>query len=80
IGLPGQPWTVEDNKPVVRDAIDIFGTDRAMFASNFPVDGLVARFETIFDGFDRITADLSEAERAKLFRDNASRIYRFEGK
>jgi predicted TIM-barrel fold metal-dependent hydrolase len=76
LGQKGLPWTVEANRGIVLDAIEIFGPDRAMFASNFPVDSLVADFETIFGGFDAITADFSEAERAGLFRDNARRIYR----
>ena len=49
-----------------------------MFASNFPVDSLVASFETIFDGFAEITSGFSEDERAAMFRDNARRIYRME--
>ena len=36
------PWTVEANGPIVRDTIAIFGLDRCMFASNFPVDCLCA--------------------------------------
>lgn len=51
-----------------------------MFASNFPVDSLVGSFETIFDGFDVITSGFNEQERAAMFRENARRIYRFEGK
>jgi len=77
IGVPGRPWSVEDNRAVVLDAIEFFGPDRVMFASNFPVDGLVASFETIFSGFDEITSGFSEEERAAMFRDNARRIYRF---
>lgn len=76
IGLAGRPWTVEDNRSVVLDAIEIFGPDRVMFASNFPVDSLVAGFETIFGGFDTITSGFSEDERAGFFRENARRIYR----
>jgi predicted TIM-barrel fold metal-dependent hydrolase len=76
LGQPGQPWTVEANGPVVRDAISIFGIDRCMFASNFPVDRLCADFDTIFAGFKTIVADLSRAEQLKLFHDNAARIYR----
>jgi predicted TIM-barrel fold metal-dependent hydrolase len=78
LGLPGRSWTVADNRPIVLDAIEIFGAERAMFASNFPVDSLVATFETIYSGFDEITRGLSEAERAALFRDNARRIYRMD--
>ena len=36
-------WTIEANGPVIRDAIAIFGVNRCMFASNFPVDSLTAR-------------------------------------
>lgn len=76
LGRPGIPWTIEDNGPVVRDAISMFGTHRCMFASNFPVDGLCASMPTIFRGFEAITADRSEDERRALFHDNAERIYR----
>ena len=76
IGVPGQRWTAELNGPVVRDAVRVFGADRCMFASNFPVDGLVATFDEIFGGFLAITADLPAQARAKLFHDNAARIYR----
>lgn len=76
IGIPGQPWTVEANGPVIRDTIAIFGIERCMFASNFPVDGVVGDFDTIFSGFLAATADRSEAERDMLFHDNAVRFYR----
>ncbi len=76
LGLPGEAWSVRANKPVIRDAIAIFGADRAMFASNYPVDSLVGGFETIFLGFAEAVADLPEETRAGLFRHNAARIYR----
>ena len=78
LGLPGRAWTVADNGPVVRDAIAIFGAARCLFASNFPVDSLVADYRTIFAGFREITADLPPAEIAGLFHDNAVRIYRLK--
>lgn len=78
LGQPGQAWTVEANGPVVRDAIAIFGTDRCMFASNFPVDSLIADLDTIFSGFKAIVRDLPEADQRRLFHDNAARVYRIE--
>jgi predicted TIM-barrel fold metal-dependent hydrolase len=60
----------------MRDTIAMFGVDRCMFASNFPVDSLCADFKTIYRGFFEATRDLPEADRAKLFHDNAARIYR----
>jgi predicted TIM-barrel fold metal-dependent hydrolase len=76
LGRPGLPWTVEANGPVIRDAIAIFGVDRCMFASNFPVDSLVGSFASIFAGFMTAVANRPVAERRKLFHDNAMRIYR----
>lgn len=75
LGVPGERWTPELQGPVVRDAIRIFGWQRCMFASNYPVDGLCGSFDDIFDSFDQLTSDLEEAARAGLFRENARRIY-----
>jgi predicted TIM-barrel fold metal-dependent hydrolase len=44
-----------------------FGAQRAMFASNFPVDGLCGSFDTIYSGFKRIAARYSQADQAHLF-------------
>jgi predicted TIM-barrel fold metal-dependent hydrolase len=76
LGMPDQPWTVEKNREIVLVTIELFGVDRAMFASNFPVDGLVATFDTIYRGFKTIVCDFSPAERRRLFHDNAVRLYR----
>ncbi|WP_375599103.1 amidohydrolase family protein [Devosia sp. Naph2] len=78
LGQKGQPWTVEANGPIVRETIDIFGVERCMFASNFPVDSLVASFATIFDGFREIVADFPAADQDALFCGNAARLYRID--
>jgi len=65
-------------REVVLDTIALFGTERCMFASNFPVDSLRHTFSEIFSEFDHITRGFSEAERRALFHDNAARIYRME--
>jgi predicted TIM-barrel fold metal-dependent hydrolase len=76
LGRAGQPWTVEANGPIIRDAIAIFGAGRAMFASNFPVDKLAGSFADIYGGFQAVVAARAEAERRMLFRENAERVYR----
>lgn len=76
LGQRGLPWTEEANVPLIRDAIAIFGASRCMFASNFPVDSLVASYETILRGFLAAIAGHSEAERRQLLHDNAVRLYR----
>ncbi len=76
IGVPGQAWTAQLNGAVVRDAIAIFGVERCCFASNFPVDSLVAGMDQIYTGFKQISAHMEPAARLKLFHDNALRLYR----
>jgi predicted TIM-barrel fold metal-dependent hydrolase len=76
IGLKNRPWTLEDNRAIIRETIEIFGPDRCLFASNFPVDGLCGSFDTIYSGYKQATADLPRADRLKLFHDNAIRVYR----
>jgi predicted TIM-barrel fold metal-dependent hydrolase len=75
LGQPGVAWTTDANREIVRTTIELFGLDRCMFASNFPVDGLCASLPTIFGGFCEIVADLAPHEQRALFRDNAIRIY-----
>lgn len=76
IGLPGQRWTVESNGPIIRDTIAIFGPERCMWASNFPVDGLTATYDEILGCFLEAIADQPPETRRALLHDNAVRIYR----
>lgn len=75
LGLPGRPWSLADNRAIIRFCIDTFGPERAMFASNFPVDGLCGSFDTIFSAFDAATGDLSDKDRQALFRGTAETVY-----
>ena len=75
MGLAGRPWTVADNRWIVEEIIAMFGGDRAMFASNFPVDSLCASFDTIYTGFKTIAARYSRVEQAKLFAETARETY-----
>ncbi len=76
LGEPDHAWTLERNHSVILDTIHIFGEDRCMFASNFPVDSLVGSLATIYSGFAEATKSLGSAAQAKLFAGNARRIYR----
>lgn len=78
LGQPGRAWSVEVNREIVLDTIELFGVERCLFGSNFPVDGLVADFDTIFDGFKAIVRDFTPEERRRLFCENALRVYRIE--
>jgi len=76
LGEPGYAWSLARNEGVILDTIEIFGEDRCMFASNFPVDGLAGSLATIYSGFAQATEKLGLTVQAKLFAGNARRIYR----
>ena len=59
-----------------RHAIDVFGVDRCMFESNFPVDKASCSYRTLWNAFKKITAGASASEKAALFHDTAARVYR----
>ncbi len=76
--VQGEPWTLAANKPIIRDAISIFGVDRCMFASNIPVDGLKGSWDYIYSCFKTSVADLPFDDRRKLFSSNALKFYRID--
>jgi len=76
--LPDGPWTLESNRPIVLEAIKIFGVERCMFASNYPVDGLRASYDLIYDSFKTIVADFTRTEQDQLFSQNAMAFYRID--
>nr|WP_100207543.1 amidohydrolase family protein [Sphingomonas elodea] len=76
MGFTHRPWTQAQIRPYVLEAIEIFGADRALFASDFPTDKLFGSFAGHLDAYDAITRGFSDDERRALFAGNANRIYR----
>ncbi len=57
-------------------ALGQFGVERCMFESNFPVDKLSCSYAVVWNAFKRLAAAYSADEKAALFHDTATRIYR----
>jgi L-fuconolactonase len=84
IGLPsagitpraGSAVLAEEWRPYVETVIELFGSGRCMFESNYPPDGATASYGTIWNTFKRLTASCSADERAALFGGTADRVYR----
>ena len=47
-----------------------------MFESNFPVDKVSCSYTVVWNAFKKLTQDYSPADRAALFHDTATRVYR----
>jgi predicted TIM-barrel fold metal-dependent hydrolase len=63
-------------KPYIETVIELFGVNRCMFESNFPVDKRVGHYPVIWNAFKRIAARYSAEEKAALFKETACRAYR----
>jgi L-fuconolactonase len=59
-------------------AIELFGANRCMFESNFPVDRVSCSYAVLWNAFKKIAAGASPSEKAALFHDCAARTYRLE--
>jgi predicted TIM-barrel fold metal-dependent hydrolase len=74
------PFTSEQTAAAQRDhvltTIDLFGPDRCMFESNFPVDMRMISYTVAWNSFKRMTADMSATDRTALFSGTATRVYR----
>jgi predicted TIM-barrel fold metal-dependent hydrolase len=76
LAMPFGSMSVDVLGPWLEYAIESFGVDRCMFASNFPVDSVYGTFDELYSTFSAVTAGLDDESRSKLFADNAERIYR----
>jgi predicted TIM-barrel fold metal-dependent hydrolase len=76
LGMTDHTWTVERIRPWVLEAISIFGPERCMFGTNWPVDRLYSSYRDLVDAYRAITAAFSLGERLQLFVRNAEKFYR----
>jgi predicted TIM-barrel fold metal-dependent hydrolase len=58
--------------------IELFGADRCMFESNFPVEKVGTGSAVLWNAFKRIAAGASADEKRALFSGTARRVYRLD--
>ncbi len=75
---PGSEALADATRAYYEHSINVFGPDRCMFESNFPVDMVSCSYTVLWNVFKRIAADYSAEAKAHLFHDTAHRIYRLD--
>ena len=91
IGMPrtGFDWHIRDQPigseelaeamaPSMTYCIEQFGPERCMFESNFPVDKVSYSYNVMYNAFKRLSTGYSATERAAMFHDTATRVYRID--
>ncbi|GLY70851.1 hypothetical protein Atai01_74700 [Amycolatopsis taiwanensis] len=69
-------WTVDDLRPYADHALEVFGPDRVLFGSDWPVCTLAADYGQVVRAAEELMAGLSMTERDAVFGGNAGRLYR----
>lgn len=80
LGMPTQPMRrdqlAETVAPLVEHTTDVFGPDRLLFGSNFPMDKAITDYATVVGALVDLLAPRGSDVLRKVFRDNAERTYR----
>jgi len=63
-------------RPLLETSVELFGAERCMFESNFPVDKAMCSYPVLWNAFKRVAERYSASEKAALFHDTAARVYR----
>ena len=69
-------WTPADHQPYVDHVLEVFGPDRLLFGSDWPVCLLSASYEGVLDAARVTLASLGDDDRAKVLGGTAARVYR----
>ncbi len=65
-------------RPWIFETIDLFGLDRCMFESNFPVDKGSYSYGVLWNTFKKLSFDFTNNEKSKIFYENAINTYKIE--
>jgi len=76
MGFVWREWSTERVRSLILEAIDLFGPDRTMFASDLPTDRLFGSLDRHLSAYHDIVGDLTLGERRALFGGTANRLYR----
>lgn len=75
---PSSEDLAEAWRPYFETCIELFGANRCMFESNFPVDKGMFSYRVLWNAFKRLASSMSADEKAALFSRTAASTYRLE--
>ena len=69
-------WTAADLRPYVDHVLDVFGPERLLFGSDWPVCLLAASYEQVLEAAQTSCEGLGDDDQARVFGETARRVYR----
>jgi predicted TIM-barrel fold metal-dependent hydrolase len=76
LGMADHSWTVATIRRWVLETIDVFGAERCMFGTNWPVDSLYSSYQNVVDAYREIIAGFTPREQQSMLWRNAEHYYR----
>lgn len=75
-GASDPDWTVDSIRPWILACIDVFGPDRCMLGTNWPVDRLFGSYTGLVAAYREVLGELAPHEAAEVLHGTARRVYR----
>ena len=70
-----ESWSADDLRPYIETALELFGPERCMFGSDWPVCELAATYQQVFDALNDCIGGLSNSERDMILGGTAANFY-----
>jgi predicted TIM-barrel fold metal-dependent hydrolase len=67
---------IEEMRPVVHATVDLFGAERCLWGSNFPIEKLWTSYAALVANIRAALADFTPSDQRKILAENAARLYR----
>jgi predicted TIM-barrel fold metal-dependent hydrolase len=61
---------------IVRETVGLFGAERCLYGSNFPIEKLWTPYAELIAAYRSAIAGYSDADQSNILRDTAARVYR----
>jgi L-fuconolactonase len=74
--VPGRPFTPEEVRPAWEVALELFGPERLMWGSDWPVTVLVGGYGHAWEVMSSLVAELSPHEQERILSGTARSVYR----
>jgi L-fuconolactonase len=71
-------WSADDLRPYVQHVLKLFGPDRLMFGSDWPVCLLAGSWKQVLAAFTQACGAMPSAEREKILGETAQEFYRLQ--
>ena len=77
-GMFDQQWNAQSIQAITNTIFELFGVERVMFGSNYPVDKLMKSYDFVVDNIIQscLNAGLTELDIQQVFHDNAHQFYK----